>query len=889
MIGADRGRIAPSPPHPYPGNAETFTGVHAWNAPRAAVEPPPYLIRKDERLRLQLAEQLAHAQETLSRQPGLVQRLIRGKMDWIERSTKTKVEGIRRANNFLVKTFIKRVLPRLSLVHDRMAVSVQVMDTAVLARAFNGLPSSGRKSTETLARAITDFIRSEIGLIIDEDEFALTSADEVPNTVYAQRLLDAYSRAAEITRRFRRAPPGQATFDNADIHDENINDILDKLVSNTFKMCSEKWWLHQLVTHAKRWREGLFIALAEVSKKKGKTAYASHDARCNHREQKRRNREFLEAMELEDEEGDRVSLIDKVYASVANPTIRRHELMVRVRGYEDVANSMAYEGLFLTITAPSKYHSTTRHGYHNHKWCGALPNETQAYFTRMWSRIRAKLGRKGLGYFGVRVTEAHHDGTPHWHMLIFIQPDDRAAILTIFEDYARDEDSKELTSKRARKARFHCEVIDKKKGSATGYIAKYISKNIDGYALDDLLDDETHKPMTESARAIGAWASLWGIKQFQFLGCVPVSPWREFRQLDDHDVAMGLSVECAIVHDAANKPDWAGYVMAQGGPFVKRADLTVRPWYEQREQPNDYGEVVKRIRGVYMPEIGEGCPIITHTKEYKIVLKKRADDAGKVPGLAVDVAVDLVVDLGGTPVPPRSSVINCTGQQKINNSSPEGMDRTPPPFNPDVESMTPQERRAMLQRLRSCTPEKGENPLMQVVQSLSIPLTDEDWPPLKASTSPPGVWAAQVTAEREASARAYHKVALQWEEQRRGKIHQKTPWEVIQARALTQQESQLDDFARSIGLTLTRAQVVSLAAGAVLVVEGLRYRVGKDGVLYIENRPVKEKEKKESALFERLKKQAAVQMARKRKVDSQCNQEQAMPDDPIVWIGPYAR
>lgn len=81
----------------------------------------------------------------------------------------------------------------------------------------------------------------------------------------------------------------------------------------------------------------------------------------------------------------------------------------------------------------------------------------------------------------------------------------------------------------------------------------------------------------------------------------------------------------------------------------------------------------------------------------------------------------------------------------------------------------------MLQRLRSYVPEKGENPLMQVVQSLSIPLTDEDWPALKAGISPPGVWAARVAAEREASARAYHKVALQWEQQQRGRNHQITP------------------------------------------------------------------------------------------------------------------
>ncbi len=57
------------------------------------------------------------------------------------------------------------------------------------------------------------------------------------------------------------------------------------------------------------------------------------------REQKRRNREFLNGMELEDEEGNRISLIDKHDGSVANPAIRRSELMTRIRGFETICQN----------------------------------------------------------------------------------------------------------------------------------------------------------------------------------------------------------------------------------------------------------------------------------------------------------------------------------------------------------------------------------------------------------------------------------------------------------------------------------------------------------------------------------------------------------------------
>ena len=42
-------------------------------------------------------------------------------------------------------------------------------------------------------------------------------------------------------------------------------------------------------------------------------------------------------MELEDDEGNRISLIEKYDGSVANPAIRRCELMIRIRGFKTSA------------------------------------------------------------------------------------------------------------------------------------------------------------------------------------------------------------------------------------------------------------------------------------------------------------------------------------------------------------------------------------------------------------------------------------------------------------------------------------------------------------------------------------------------------------------------
>ncbi len=79
--------------------------------------------------------------------------------------------------------------------------------------------------------------------------------------------------------------------------------------------------------------------------------------------------------------GNRISLIEKYDGSVANPAIRRCELMTRIRGFENICNELGYVGEFYTLTAPSKFHATTKAGYRNSRWNGASPAETQRYLT----------------------------------------------------------------------------------------------------------------------------------------------------------------------------------------------------------------------------------------------------------------------------------------------------------------------------------------------------------------------------------------------------------------------------------------------------------------------------------------------------------------------------
>ena len=349
------------------------------------------------------------------------------------------------------------------------------------------------------------------------------------------------------------------------------------------KLSCPKWWLKKINTLRIRHIEQVARKLNLVNKHN--SCYASNFALENRQTQLKNSFDYLSANQITNEDGQTFSLLEIYKKSVSNPRIRKAELMTRIRGFEEVASQMGHAGEFYTLTSPSKMHAVLSSGKSNPKYNGATPKEVNDYFNNNWKLIRSALQKKNIHPYGFRVVEPHHDGTPHWHLLLFMHPSDVQTTRATFQKYELHEDGNE---RGAQKHRCKVVAIDPTKGSAAGYIAKYISKNIDGSDISEDLYGNDAKPASSK---IDAWSATWNIRQFQQIGGPSVTVWRELRKLKK-----STQPEIMPALAAADSGDWASFVIAMGGAMLPRRNRPIHPCYESKLNETidtETGEVIQ--------------------------------------------------------------------------------------------------------------------------------------------------------------------------------------------------------------------------------------------------------------------------------------------------------
>ncbi|MEQ0876802.1 replication endonuclease [Enterobacter vonholyi] len=647
-----------------PGNFdESARYAYPWNEPKQAIA-----VDKTPAVDLyelgQEQEFFAWVEDTLKPLPTFIRRRVSSRINAV------RADKGRHIAKLTLRNIVARDLPHVRAVTEQYAAPVGsdwIISSELnplfhtfdnlreLTRRFNQLADCTEEDIDLLAQDIAIYANAALAEV--SETCAVLSPVE-----YSKRMLREGSR---LIAYFGLIAPWASRRKMP----------LDEMAASIRKILDDRFWSRLLRKYARRWREHLHIAFGDVRRDVSPYCSKNHVKQWDAR--RKRSRAIMSRLELEDQvTGERMSLIEQIDKSVSNPEKRRVELMTRIGGFEKVATESGYAGSFFTLTAPSKYHAYTAFGHRNHKWNGASPRRSQRYLNQIWQQIRAELARREIPVFGLRVAESHHDGTPHWHGLLFTAPEHTDELKEVMEDYATREDAEELTGKSGKQPRFELKPIDPALGSATGYVVKYISKNIDGYALDGESDHESGRPLKETAKHATAWASCWGIRQFQFLGGAPVSVWRELRRLKNQDLADRVSPVFGELHRAAHAGDWQGYITLQGGPFVSRSRLVLRAWYQYKNEPTSYGEYRKAIKGLVMPA-SSIPPVETRLHSYRIVKMKPKSSDRANPGF----------DLKGASATSWTRVNNCTEYKKQTVSLPD----YPPDLTVPASEMQPEQ------------------------------------------------------------------------------------------------------------------------------------------------------------------------------------------------------
>jgi len=159
-----------------------------------------------------------------------------------------------------------------------------------------------------------------------------------------------------------------------------------------------------------------------------------------------------------------------------------------------LATAVQRHCLFLTLTVPSSMHALRMGLYGrqtNPEYDGvSTPRDAQSFLTMEWECVCARLQSSGAQCWGARVVEPHFDGTPHWHVLMWVEGGQMSLADAI--RVCKGDSSKGTISLMAAVA------------EGLGSINKYIAKCA---APDD--------------RRVIDWAATWGFRLFQRFGVWP--------------------------------------------------------------------------------------------------------------------------------------------------------------------------------------------------------------------------------------------------------------------------------------------------------------------------------------------------------------------------------
>ena len=605
--------------------------------------------------------------------------------------------GRTKAYSRYLRETIRPCLERLERVLDsQVSASFRFMASQDGLEGLLVLPEMNQEQVKRLSTLVA----AHMSMCLDAACGDLFVSDDVK----PEEIRQAWERVAAEAMRLEVIPPA---FEKLRRKKRRSKPVPYELIPPSLaRMLCADWWYRKLWQMRCEWREEQLRAVCLVNKKA--SPYVSYEAVIHKREQRRKSLEFFRSHELVNEDGGTLDMEDVVNASNSNPAHRRNEMMACVKGLELIAEMRGDCAVLYTITCPSRFHATLNNGRPNPKWTSATVRQSSDYLVDTFAAFRKAMHKAGLRWYGVRVAEPHHDGTVHWHLLCFMRKKDRRSITALLRKFAIREDREELGTNTG--PRFKSELINPRKGTPTSYIAKYISKNIDGRGLAKEISKETGRSLRDSAEYVCAWASLHRVQQFRFFGIPGRQAYRELRLLAGQAARVqGERKAGAPVLDnprldavlaAADAGCFATYIMKQGGVLVPRKHHLVRTAYELNDEPSAYGDHGIRIYGIWSP-IVEG-KICTHAMKWKKIRK------------TVDVQ-EAAADQGACAPWTRGN--NCPPVENLNKSGgdlPDIKTMDEKELQEYLHNMGQKERRELTARLRLVKPKRRKGYKQQI-------------------------------------------------------------------------------------------------------------------------------------------------------------------------------
>ncbi|WP_346098368.1 replication endonuclease, partial [Pseudomonas veronii] len=194
------------------------------------------------------------------------------------------------------------------------------------------------------------------------------------------------------------------------------------------------------------------------------------------------------------------------------------EIYVQVSSLDTYAKRLDYKPLFITFTAPARFHPKPSKGASS--WDGSTPKDSNDYLKGLWNAFRKDIHRHKIEMNGFWAVEPHKDQCFHKHALMYVNRKHYDELVILINKHFRHSENA-----------VRIEEIDTKKSKATSYVMKYLTKSFnmdfelkDGVLNIDKLEISNHKKV----RAVQA---LWSVRRYAMFGVKnTLSLWRELKR-----------------------------------------------------------------------------------------------------------------------------------------------------------------------------------------------------------------------------------------------------------------------------------------------------------------------------------------------------------------------